>query len=179
MPVTISNCANNYGPYQFPEKVIPVFVTKLLQDERIPVYRSSDHRREWIQVVDHCRAIERILASGKIGETYHVGTGVEASVSQIAAIVLDELGAGADRIQTVEDRPGHDRRYVLDWTTIRRELSWEPTVEFEKGLRETVRWYKANRGWWEPLLSRRLVKEDQWTATPAANAASNKTATRS
>jgi dTDP-glucose 4,6-dehydratase len=165
LPITISNCANNYGPYQFPEKVIPVFATKLLMGERIPVYKSADHRREWIQVVDHCRAIDMILQSGKLGETYHIGTGVEASVAEIASIVLSELGAGEDRVQTVNDRPGHDRRYVLDSTKIRKELGWEPLVAFDEGVRETIRWYAANRDWWEPLLDKRLVTEENWTGT--------------
>jgi dTDP-glucose 4,6-dehydratase len=165
LPVTISNCANNYGPYQFPEKVIPVFATKLLQGLNIPVYQSSEHRREWIHVVDHCRAIERILESGTVGETYHVGTGVEASVAQIATLVLSELGVGEDRIEVVADRPGHDRRYILDSQKIRRELGWAPVIDFEEGVRETVRWYEKNRAWWAPLLEKRLVQEENWAAT--------------
>jgi len=164
LPVTISNCANNYGPYQFPEKVIPVFATKLLLGENIPVYKSSDHRREWIQVTDHCRAIDMVLSSGRVGETYHIGTGVEASVAQIASIVLSELSAGDDRITSVVDRPGHDRRYVLDSTKIRKELGWEPLVQFDNGVRETIRWYAANQKWWEPLLIKRLVTEENWSS---------------
>ena len=133
LPVTISNCANNYGAYQFPEKVIPVFVTRLLQGQTIPVYRSSENRREWIHVLDHCRAIDQILQAGAVGETYHVGTGVEASVAQIAALVLDELGAGDDRIEIIEDRPGHDRRYILDSQKIRRELGLGAHIRLRRG----------------------------------------------
>ncbi|MDZ4825426.1 MAG: dTDP-glucose 4,6-dehydratase [Actinomycetota bacterium] len=162
LPITITNCANNFGPFQFPEKVIPLFTTKALADEPLPLYASTDHRREWIHVLDHCRAIDLVLDRGRVGETYHVGSGIERSVEQIADAVLATLGKPASLKQIVPDRPGHDRRYALDWSKMRTELGWEPEVEFDKGLAETVRWYADNRTWWEPLLGRAPVQEDQW-----------------
>ena len=159
LPVTISNCANNYGPDQFPEKVVPLFTVRALGDQPLPLYASTENRREWIHVLDHCRAIERILEQGKVGETYHVGTGVEKSINEIADGVLDALNKPATLKEIVPDRPGHDRRYVLDWTKIRRELGWEPEIEFDKGLAETVGWYAEHRAWWEPLLARAPVDE--------------------
>jgi dTDP-glucose 4,6-dehydratase len=164
LPITISNCANNYGPYQFPEKVIPLFATRALLGEPLPVYQSSANRREWIHAIDHCRAIELILAKGRVGQTYHVGTGVEASVDEIAHHVLDELGLPPSMKVVVPDRPGHDRRYVLDWSKIENELGWQPEVPFHDGIRETIRWYAGNRSWWEPLLDRRPVIEGNWTS---------------
>jgi dTDP-glucose 4,6-dehydratase len=165
LPITITNCANNYGPYQFPEKVLPLFVTYALDDRPLPVYASADNRREWIHVLDHCRAIELILDRGKVGETYHVGTGVEKSVTDIADTVLDLLEKPRSLKKTVPDRPGHDRRYVLDWTKIHRDLGWEPSIPWEQGAWETIRWYADNRDWWAPLLERAPVKEDAWSAS--------------
>jgi dTDP-glucose 4,6-dehydratase len=163
LPVTITNCANNYGPYQFPEKVIPLFTTLALDDRPLPLYASTQNRREWLHVGDHCRAIDAVLGHGRAGETYHVGSGVEASIEQIADLVLDALGKPASLKTIVPDRPGHDRRYVLDTTKIRTELGWAPTVEFEGGVADTVAWYAANRGWWEPLRDRAPVVETAWT----------------
>ena len=160
LPITITNCANNYGLYQFPEKVIPLFATKALNDEPLPLYATTQNRREWIHVLDHCRAIERVLDDGRVGETYHVGTGVERSIEEIADGVLGALGKPASLKTIVPDRPGHDRRYVLDWTKIRTELGWRPDVDFETGLAETVQWYAGNRAWWEPLRARAPVQED-------------------
>ena len=154
LPVTITNCANNYGPYQFPEKVIPLFTTLALDDQSLPLYASTANRREWIHVLDHCRAVERVIADGRVGETYHVGTGVEASIEQIADRVLAALGKPAALKTIVPDRPGHDRRYLLDTTKIRRELGWQPEVDFDQGMADTVAWYAANRAWWEPLRGR-------------------------
>jgi dTDP-glucose 4,6-dehydratase len=163
LPVTITNCANNYGPNQFPENVLPLFTTRALDGEPLPVYASKDNRREWIHVEDHCSAIDAVLSRGKTGQTYHVGTGLEASVEQIADLVLDELGLPASLKTTVPDRPGHDRRYLLDSTKIRRELSWQPKIPFDTGIRETIRWYEANRHWWQPLRDRSPVNEAAWT----------------
>jgi dTDP-glucose 4,6-dehydratase len=160
LPITISNCANNYGPYQFPEKVIPLFTARALDDRQLPLYASKENRREWIHVLDHCRAIELVINRGRVGDTYHVGTGVEKSVDEIADLVLAALGKPASLKTTVPDRPGHDRRYVLDWTKIRRELGWQPEVPFDQGIAETVRWYADHRAWWEPLLERAPVKEE-------------------
>jgi dTDP-glucose 4,6-dehydratase len=162
LPVTITNCANNYGPHQFPEKVLPLFTTRALDGETLPLYASTQNRREWIHVDDHCRAIEAVLERGHIGETYHVGTGEEASVEQIADLVLTSLDQPLSRKQIVPDRPGHDRRYLLDSEKIRRELGWAPQVGFAEGIEETVRWYADNRAWWEPLRGRSPIAEDAW-----------------
>ncbi len=163
VPITISMCANNYGPYQFPEKVIPLFTTNALQGKPLPLYRHSENRREWIHVVDHCSGIERILEAGRVGETYHLGTGIEKSVEQIADGILEILGLPRSLKTYVEDRPGHDRRYLLDSSRVRRELGWEPTVAFDEGLPATVRWYQEHPDWWRPLLARAAVQETQWT----------------
>jgi dTDP-glucose 4,6-dehydratase len=170
LPVTITNCANNYGPYQFPEKVLPLFVTRALADQPLPLYASVDNRREWLHVEDHCRAIEAVLERGQPGETYHVGSGTEASIVELADKVLGLLGKPASLKTIVPDRPGHDRRYLLDSSRIRRELGWEPTISFDRGLAETVEWYVTHRSWWEPLLGRAPVVETAWGAasgTPA------------
>ncbi|HEY8758417.1 MAG TPA: dTDP-glucose 4,6-dehydratase [Candidatus Limnocylindria bacterium] len=150
LPITISNCANNYGPYQYPEKVIPLFATNAMDDRPLPLYRHSENRREWIHVDDHCDAIGLILERGRLGETYNVGTGDERSIEQIADAVLAATGKPASLKTYVEDRPGHDRRYLLDHAKVERELGWRPRIKFEQGLRETVQWYAGHRGWWEP-----------------------------
>ncbi|MDT0319776.1 dTDP-glucose 4,6-dehydratase [Streptomyces millisiae] len=162
LPVTITNCANNYGSHQFPEKVLPLFTTRALDGRPLPMYESSDNRREWIHVLDHCRAVEAVLLKGQSGETYHVGTGVEASVRQLADLVLDELGLPTTLTEVVPDRPGHDRRYLLDSGKIRRELGWRPEIPFDEGVRDTIRWYAENRDWWEPLKGRSPVVEGSW-----------------
>jgi len=162
LPVTITNCANNYGPYQFPEKVIPLFATRALADQTLPLYASTQNRREWLHVDDHCRAIEAVLLKGRIGETYHVGSGVEASIEEIADAVLAASGKPQSLKTIVPDRPGHDRRYLLDTTKIRNELGWAPSVEFEQGIAETVEWYRDNESWWAPLLERAPVVETSW-----------------
>ncbi len=162
VPVTISNCSNNYGPFQFPEKVVPLFVTNALDDRALPMYASTQNRREWLHVADHCRAIERILLKGRIGETYNVGSGDEESIEDIADRVLALTGKPSSLKKIVPDRPGHDRRYLLDSTKIRRELGWAPTIEFDHGLAETVDWYKSHRSWWEPLKARAAIDESAW-----------------
>jgi dTDP-glucose 4,6-dehydratase len=162
LPVTITNCSNNYGPAQFPEKVIPLFVTNALDDLDLPLYASTENRREWLHVRDHCRAIELVLERGRVGETYNVGSGVEKSIAQIADAVLDLTGKPESLKTIVPDRPGHDRRYLLDSSKLRRELGWSPEVEFESGLGETVDWYRARRDWWEPLKQRAPVQETAW-----------------
>jgi dTDP-glucose 4,6-dehydratase len=163
LPVTITNCSNNYGPRQFPEKVIPLFVTNALDDRELPLYASTANRREWLHVDDHCRAIELVLLNGREGETYNVGSGVERSIAELADAVLELTGKPETLKSVVPDRPGHDRRYLLDSTKLRRELGWEPEIELENGLRATVEWYRANRGWWEPLRERALVQETAWS----------------
>ena len=159
LPATISNCSNNYGPYQFPEKVIPLFVTNALDDRELPLYASTQNKREWLHVRDHCRAIELVLDRGREGETYNVGSGIEKSIDEIAAAVL-RLTGKPDSLKTiVPDRPGHDRRYLLDATKLRTELGWRDEIAFEDALEETVRWYEQNRAWWEPLKERAPVAE--------------------
>ncbi len=153
MPVTISHCANNYGPYQFPEKVIPVFTTNALEDKSLPLFKSSQNKREWIHVDDHARGIEAILTKGKIGEAYNIGTQVEKTVEEIADAVLTTLGK-PDTLKTyVPDRLQHDKRYLLDPTKIKTELGWEPQVKFEEGIRETILWYRDHPEWWQRCKS--------------------------
>ncbi|HEX2043697.1 MAG TPA: dTDP-glucose 4,6-dehydratase [Acidimicrobiales bacterium] len=167
LPVTITNCCNNYGPYQFPEKVIPLFTTRAMDDETLPMYASTQHRREWLHVEDHCRAIAAVLERGRLGATYNVGSGVERNIEEIADLVLEALEKPATLKTIVPDRPGHDRRYLLDSTLIRTELGWEPRISFEAGLAATVAWYATNRAWWEPLRDRAPVEETAWAAASA------------
>ena len=163
LPITITNCSNNYGPFQFPEKVIPLFVTNALDDLPLPMYASTENRREWLHVRDHCAAIELVVDHGRPGETYNVGSGLEASIEEIADAVLELTGKPESLKTIVPDRPGHDRRYLLSSEKIRRELGWEPRREFRAGLEETVAWYRDNRDWWEPLKERAPVEETAWT----------------
>ena len=162
LPVTITNCSNNYGPAQFPEKVVPLFVTNALDDLDLPLYASTENKREWLHVRDHCRAIELVLEGGRVGETYNVGSGVEKSIAEIADAVLELTGKPESLKTIVPDRPGHDRRYLLDSSKLRRELGWKPDIAFEDGMQETVDWYAARRNWWEPLKQRALVQETAW-----------------
>ena len=162
LPVTITNCSNNYGAYQFPEKVIPLFTTNALDDQPLPMYASTQNKREWLHVLDHCEAIDLVLRRGRAGETYNVGSGLEATIEEIADLVLDLTGKPSSLKTIVPDRPGHDRRYLLDAGKIQAELGWAPTHGWEKGLAETVAWYEANRSWWEPLKDRAPVVETSW-----------------
>ena len=163
LPVTITNCSNNYGPYQFPEKVIPLFTTLALDDQPLPLYASTANRREWIHVLDHCRAIERVIADGRVGETYHVGTGVEASIEQIADRVLAALGKPAvaedHRPRPPRPRPALPPR--LDQDPAGAGLAADGRTSTE-GLADTVAWYADNRSWWEPLRGRAPVVESAW-----------------
>jgi dTDP-glucose 4,6-dehydratase len=159
LPVTITNCSNNYGPYQYPEKVIPLFTTNALDDQPLPLYASTANKREWLHVLDHCRAIELVLERGAIGETYNVGSGIERSIEEIADAVLAALGKPVELKTIVPDRPGHDRRYLLDSTKLRSELGWSDEIAFADGLAESVRWYAEHREWWEPLRGRAPVAE--------------------
>jgi dTDP-glucose 4,6-dehydratase len=162
IPITITNCSNNYGPYQFPEKVIPLFVTNALGDRELPMYASTQNKREWLHVRDHCRAIDLVLQSDRIGETYNVGSGIEASIEDIADKVLELTGKPESLKTIVPDRPGHDRRYLLDSSKLRRDLGWVPEIDWDEGLRETVDWYAENRGWWQPLKERAPIEETAW-----------------
>jgi len=162
LPVTITNCSNNYGPFQFPEKVIPLFATNALDDEPLPMYASTQNKREWLHVLDHCEAIDLVLHEGRAGETYNVGSGVEATIEEIADRVLELTEKPQTLKKIVPDRPGHDRRYLLDASKISTELGWAPAHGFESGLAETVGWYAENRDWWEPLKARAPVEETAW-----------------
>jgi dTDP-glucose 4,6-dehydratase len=162
LPATITNCSNNYGAYQFPEKVLPLFTTNALDDEPLPMYASTQNKREWLHVLDHCSAIDLVLRKGAEGETYNVGSGIEATIEEIADLVLELTEKPATLKRIVPDRPGHDRRYLLDATKIRTELGWEPARGWREGLEETVAWYAANREWWEPLKRRAPVVETSW-----------------
>ena len=158
LPVTISHCANNYGPYQFPEKVIPRFISNAIDDKELPLFKSSQNRREWLHVIDHCRAIEAIIQKGKIGQAYNIGSGVEKSIEEICQAVLTRLNK-PDSLKTyIEDRPGHDRRYLLDLTKIKSELGWQPTIDFKKGMDQVVEWYASNEKWWRPLIGKGFVE---------------------
>ena len=159
LDVTITNCSNNYGAYQFPEKVIPLFVTNALDDRPLPLYASTENRREWLHALDHCRAIELVLERGGSGETYNVGSGVEKSIADIADLVLELTGKPESLKTIVPDRPGHDRRYLLDSSKLRRELGWEPAIAFDEGLADTVLWYAEHRDWWEGVKARAPVEE--------------------
>lgn len=165
LPITISNCSNNYGPYQHPEKLIPLFTTNAIQDLPLTLYRSSHNRREWLHVDDHCRSIASIIHNGKIGETYNVGSGVEKSIEEITDFILEVLEKPKHLKTYVPDRPGHDCRYLLDSEKISCELGWQPEISFEEGMRETIRWYVENRDWWEKIQKNsetKSIEEDKW-----------------
>jgi dTDP-glucose 4,6-dehydratase len=153
MDVRITRCSNNYGPHQFPEKVIPLFVTNLLEDRKVPVYGSGINIRDWLHVDDHCRGIHAVLTKGSAGEIYNIGGGLELTNMELTHKILEAFGKDSDSIDYVEDRKGHDLRYSVDWSKINRELGYEPIVKFEQGLSETIDWYRENEAWWKPLKS--------------------------
>ncbi|WP_422733506.1 dTDP-glucose 4,6-dehydratase [Micromonospora sp. WMMD558] len=152
LDVVITRGANTYGPYQHPEKVIPLFVTNLLDGRPLPLYGDGGNVRDWLHVDDHCHGIVRAQQAGRPGGVYHLGGGTELSNRDLTARLLAAFDAGWDRVTPVPDRKGHDRRYALDTTTSRRELGWAPTVDFDAGLAATIDWYRDNRAWWEPLV---------------------------
>lgn len=154
LPITITNCSNNYGPYQFPEKIIPLAITNVMEGKKIPIYGDGLYTRDWLYVEDHCRAIDSVLTKGKIGETYCVG-GMSQDVNnlELAKKILRLLGKGEDMIEFVKDRPGHDRRYAIDWSKIKNELGWEPQKSFDEWLEKTVEWYRENETWWKDVKS--------------------------
>ncbi|MFF5044376.1 dTDP-glucose 4,6-dehydratase [Streptomyces nigra] len=154
LDVRVTRCSNNYGPRQFPEKVIPRFVTRLLDGHPVPLYGDGRHVRDWLHVDDHCDGVELVRTRGRPGETYNIGGGTELSNKELTALLLDACGAGWDRVEHVEDRKGHDLRYSVDWTKARTELGYRPRRDFTTGLAETVAWYRENRAWWEPLTRR-------------------------
>lgn len=154
MDVVITRCSNNYGTHHFPEKLIPLFITNLIEGKKVPVYGTGENVRDWLHVDDHCRGIYQVLLNGRSGEVYNIGGGRELTNLEITHLILDAMGADESSIEYVEDRKGHDFRYSVDWTKINRELGYEPHVEFEDGLRKTIQWYRDNVAWWKPLKNR-------------------------
>lgn len=154
LPVTISRCSNNYGPYQFPEKLIPFMIINALSDKPLPVYGEGVNVRDWLYVKDHCRAIDLIIHKGRVGEVYNVGGHNEMKNIDIVKLICKELGKPESLITHVTDRKGHDLRYAIDPTKIHNELGWLPETKFEDGIKETIRWYLDNRKWWEMIISR-------------------------
>ena len=153
LPATISRCSNNYGPYHFPEKLIPLMITRALADEPLPVYGEGLNVRDWLYVEDHCSAIDLIIRRGRVGEVYNIGGHNERTNMQVVKTILKALGKPESLIRHVTDRPGHDRRYAIDPSKIHRELGWLPKTTFDEGIQKTVRWYLDNRQWWEEILS--------------------------
>jgi dTDP-glucose 4,6-dehydratase len=153
LDVVVTRCTNNYGPYQLPEKVIPLFVTNLLDGNKVPLYGGGGNMRDWLYVRDHCVAIDLVLRRGATAQIYNVSSGNEVSNLELTRRILAAFGAGDEMIEYVADRPGHDWRYALDATKV-RELGWEPAHDFESGLAETIAWYRANEAWWRPLKPR-------------------------
>jgi len=151
--VNITRCSNNYGPYQFPEKLIPLMIRNALSDQPLPIYGDGLHVRDWLHVEDHCRAVDLVLHRGAPGEVYNIGGHNERTNLEVVKTILAELGKPETLIRFVQDRPGHDRRYAIDATKIRRELGWEPKYDYETGIRETIRWYLANRDWLNQVVS--------------------------
>lgn len=153
MPTTISRCSNNYGPYHFPEKLIPLMIANALNDKFLPVYGKGENVRDWLYVEDHCIAIDKIIHDGKVGEVYNVGGHNEKTNLQVVKTIIKELGKSEELIQYITDRPGHDMRYAIDPTKIRNELGWEPTITFDEGIKKTIKWYLENKAWWENIIS--------------------------
>ena len=153
LPVTISRCSNNYGPYHFPEKLIPLMIINALHDKPLPVYGKGENVRDWLYVEDHCRAIDLIIHNGRVGEVYNVGGHNEMRNIDIVRLILKELGKSDDLITFVTDRKGHDLRYAIDPAKIHRELGWLPETKFSDGLKKTIRWYLDNEAWWRPVIS--------------------------
>jgi dTDP-glucose 4,6-dehydratase len=154
MDVVITRCSNNYGTHHFPEKLIPLFITNLIEGKKVPVYGTGENVRDWLHVDDHCRGIYSVLINGRSGEIYNIGGGRELTNNEITSLILEAMGADESSIEYVEDRKGHDLRYSVDWTKINRDLGYQPQVKFEDGLRETIQWYRDNEAWWKPLKNR-------------------------
>ncbi len=154
MDVVITRCSNNYGTHHFPEKLIPLFITNLIEGKKVPVYGTGENIRDWLHVNDHCRGIYSVLMNGRSGEVYNIGGGRELTNNEITSLIIEAMGADESSIEYVVDRKGHDLRYSVDWTKINRELGYEPKVKFEDGLRQTIQWYRDNEAWWKPLKNR-------------------------
>lgn len=153
MPINITRCSNNYGPYQFPEKLIPLMINNCKKEKQLPVYGDGMQIRDWLHVTDHCTAIDTVLHKGNIGEVYNIGGNNEKANIEIVKLIIDNLGKTEDLIQYVQDRPGHDRRYAIDNSKITRELGWSPSYTFEEGIAETIAWYMSNEEWLEKIIS--------------------------
>lgn len=153
LPVTISRCSNNYGPYHFPEKLIPLMIANALNDKKLPVYGKGENVRDWLYVEDHCSAIDLIIRKGKIGEVYNIGGHNERTNLEVVKTIIKELGKSEDLIEFVTDRPGHDRRYAIDPTKIHNELGWLPATKFDDGIKKTIDWYLTHKSWWEKIIS--------------------------
>jgi len=153
LPVTISRCSNNYGPYHFPEKLIPLIIANCLNDKPLPVYGKGENVRDWLYVEDHCRAIDMIIHNGRVGEVYNIGGHNERTNLQVVKTIIHALGKSEDLITYVTDRPGHDMRYAIDPTKIKNELGWEPETLFDEGIKKTIAWYLENKEWWENIIS--------------------------
>jgi len=153
LPVTISRCSNNYGPYHFPEKLIPLIILKALSNKSLPVYGNGENIRDWIYVEDHCKAIDLIINNGRVGEVYNVGGNKELKNIEVVKTILRELGKPDSLIKYVDDRAGHDLRYAIDPFKIKNELGWEPEILFDEGIKKTIEWYIENRNWWEVIIS--------------------------
>lgn len=153
VPITISRCSNNYGPYHFPEKLIPLMIANALNDKQLPVYGKGENVRDWLYVEDHCIAIDMIIHKGRVGEVYNIGGHNERTNLEVVKTIIKELGKSEDLIHYVTDRPGHDMRYAIDPTKIKNELGWEPTTLFDEGIKKTVKWYLENKSWWENIIS--------------------------
>ena len=158
LPVIITRASNNFGPYQYPEKIIPLFITNALEDRPLPLYGDGKNVRDWLYVLDHCEAVDAVLHKGKEGEVYNIGGGNEVQNVKLTAMILKHLGKPSSLIKPVEDRPGHDRRYSIDCSKIRKQLGWEPRADFEKELEQTVKWYKDNTWWWKKLKDAQFRK---------------------
>jgi dTDP-glucose 4,6-dehydratase len=154
LDVVITRCSNNYGTHHFPEKLIPLFITNLIEGKKVPIYGTGENVRDWLHVDDHCRGIYQVLMSGRSGDVYNIGGGRELTNNEITNLILEGMGAAESSIEYVEDRKGHDLRYSVNWTKINRELGYEPQVKFEDGLKETIQWYRENEAWWKPLKNR-------------------------
>ncbi len=153
LPVTISRCSNNYGPYHFPEKLIPLMIANALADKELPVYGKGENVRDWLYVEDHCSAIDLIIHKGRVGEVYNIGGHNEKTNLEVVKIILKELGKSEDLIRYVTDRPGHDMRYAIDPTKIHNELGWLPATKFEDGIKKTIKWYLDNKEWWQHIIN--------------------------
>ena len=153
LPITISRCSNNYGPYHFPEKLIPLMISRALKDEKLPVYGKGENVRDWLHVTDHCIAIDLILRKGKVGEVYNIGGHNERTNLEVVQTILRELNKPESLIQYVTDRAGHDLRYAIDPTKMETELGWKPIYNFDTGIKQTIQWYLDNQSWWQNILS--------------------------